>query len=426
MLHTQRVFIGLLVVVATIVSDRAHAQDRPAPTAGSSVEATIAGGGSHVYRLTSTGKEFLHLVVDQKGVDVVVTMSGPGVDVRVDSPNEDAGPEPVEVVLESAGNYVVTVTPLEPDAKEGRYALRVVERRPVVPSDTPRLASRPGTPLGELRLAIERTTRSINATWGIFVKCLETGEEIAINADATMDTMSVIKIPLMIEVFEQAKAGRLRLDDRHTLAAADRRGGSGTLRMMDPGAVMTVKDLVTYMIVVSDNTATDVLYRLVGGPAAVTARMRSYGLTATTVEHPASTYFEHYAEAGKQGVDLDEYHRRRAPFATSTPREIGVLLERMTRGELVDRESSALMLSIMRGQQMQTRIPRFLENPFLAPHKTGDNPPYIANDVGVINMPGRTIVISVFTANHFGDYGMLEEAIGRISERVAIHFTNRR
>src|SRR6266545_7560804 len=55
------------------------------------------------------------------------------------------------------------------------------------------------TPLQRLKASIERTTRSVNATWGIYVKSLETNEEIAIDAERQMETMSTIKIPLMIE-----------------------------------------------------------------------------------------------------------------------------------------------------------------------------------------------------------------------------------
>lgn len=427
MLHVRHFVVLGVLAIATLPVPAATAQSRAVPAAGSSVDATLAGGASHAYQVMSTGGEFLHVVVEQQGIDVVLTAAGPGVDERVDSPNGDAGAEPMQILLAASGTYTITVSALDADAKPGRYALRVLERRAAMPGDAGRLTNLPGRPLGELRLAVERVTRSINATWGVYVKCLETGEEVAINADAVMDTMSVIKIPLMIEVFEQAKAGRLSLADRHVLTASDTRPGTGTLHLMDPGAVMTVKDLVTYMIVVSDNTATDILYRLVGGPAAVTARMRSYGLTSTTVEHPASVWFEGLMAAIQRDGNPEGYYRRGgAPFALSTPREIGVLLERMTRGELVDRTSSATMLGILRFQQARTRLPRYLENPWAVPHKTGDSPPVIANDAGVITVPGRTVVVSVFTANHFGDYGPLEEAIGRIAERVAAHFTNRR
>src|SRR5437867_1363419 len=142
-------------------------------------------------------------------------------------------------------------------------------------------AGPPPEPLAELRAAIERTTRSVNATWGIYVKSLETGEEIAVGADRRMETMSTIKIPLMAEAFEQIKAGTFTLADKYTFVTADSQPGTGTIQRLDPGAVMTVKDLITMMIIVSDNTATEVLFRMVGGPQAVNARMDALGFHNT-------------------------------------------------------------------------------------------------------------------------------------------------
>jgi len=84
------------------------------------------------------------------------------------------------------------------------------------------------TPLGRLRSTIVRNTRSVNATWGIYIKSLDTNEEIAIDADRQMETMSTIKIPLMVEVFEQIKAGRFRLSDTYQLVREDAQPGTGT------------------------------------------------------------------------------------------------------------------------------------------------------------------------------------------------------
>src|SRR5438128_10713391 len=69
-------------------------------------------------------------------------------------------------------------------------------------------------PIKRLEANIQRIAQSVNATWGIYIRCLETGEEIAIDADRQMDTMSVIKIPLMAEVFRQMESGKFALTDR--------------------------------------------------------------------------------------------------------------------------------------------------------------------------------------------------------------------
>jgi beta-lactamase class A len=276
-------------------------------------------------------------------------------------------------------------------------------------------------PIDRLRAAVERITKSVNATWGIYVKSLETGEELAIGADRQMETMSTIKIPLMIEVFEQVKAGRFKLSDKYTFAAADSQPGTGTIQRLDPGAVMTVKDLVTMMIIVSDNTATEVLYRMVGGPDAVNTRMAALGLKETRAMNVPSKWFP----ALRAASSTEQFYRDgKTPFGLSTPREMGQLLEQMERGTLVDKPSSELMLEIMRAQLYRTRIPRYLTG-YRIPHKTGDFLPYVGDDVGVLEAPGRTIVISVFTGNHFGSGEMLENAIGLVAREVGDYFAYR-
>jgi len=277
------------------------------------------------------------------------------------------------------------------------------------------------SPLQRLQASIERTTRSVNATWGIYVKSLDTGEEVAIDADRQMETMSTIKIPLMIEALEQIKAGKFALTDKYTFVQADSQPGTGTIQRLDPGAVMTVKDLITMMIIVSDNTATEVLYRMVGGPEAVNRRMDAMGLTKTRAMNVPSRWFPSLRSA----TTPEQFYREgKHPFGLTTPREMGRLLEMMERGTLVDKSSSDLMLRIMRGQLYRTRIPRYVTG-YTIPHKTGDFLPYVGDDVGMLEATGRTIVISIFTANHYGSGEMLENAIGLVAKEVADYFSYR-
>jgi len=277
------------------------------------------------------------------------------------------------------------------------------------------------TPLQRVKASIERTTRSVNATWGVYVKSLETSEEIAIDAERQMETMSTIKIPLMVEVLEQIKAGKFALTDKYTFVQADSQPGTGTIQRLDPGAVMTVKDLITMMIIVSDNTATEVLYRMVGGPEAVNRRMDALGLKHTRAMNVPSRWFPSLRSA----PTAEQFYREgKYPFGLTTPREMGQLLEMMERGTLVDKNASDLMLRIMRGQLYRTRIPRYVSG-YTIPHKTGDFLPYVGDDVGMLEAPGRTIVISVFTGNHFGSGEALENAIGLVAKEVADYFAYR-
>ncbi len=276
-------------------------------------------------------------------------------------------------------------------------------------------------PLATLRGNIERIAQSINAKWGIYLKCLETGEEVAIDADRQMDTMSVIKIPLMVESFRQIETGKFKLTDRVKLRNEDKRPGTGVIRSLDEGVDLTIKDLLTLMIVVSDNTATDLMFNQVGGIDPVNALMKDYGLAQTRATGTAKVWFD----ALRAAPSAAQFHREgQHPFGLSSPRDMGKLLERIQTGQAVSRQASATMLQIMRGQVYRTRLPKYVAN-FNIPHKTGDFLPYIGNDVGVFESPARNIIVTVFTANHYGIGANLEDAIGRIGEQIADYFTYR-
>lgn len=276
----------------------------------------------------------------------------------------------------------------------------------------------PLAPLDRLKSNIERITRSVNAKWGVYVKCLETGEEVALNADEQMDTMSVIKIPLMVEVFRQIEAGKFALTDRVTLKDADKRPGTGVIRSLDAGDTLTIKDLIVLMIIVSDNTATDLLFDKVGGIAPVNKLMESYGFTRTRATGPSDAWFK----ALRAAPSPMQFHQEaKNPYGLSSPREMGQLLEKISKGEAVSKQASEQMLQIMRGQIYNSRLPKYVTG-FAIPHKTGDFLPYIGNDVGVFENRDRHIVVSVFTAQHYGIGPQLEDAIARIGEQISNYY----
>jgi beta-lactamase class A len=276
-------------------------------------------------------------------------------------------------------------------------------------------------PLDRLKANLEQITRSVDAKWGIYVKCVETGEEIALNADETMDTMSVIKIPLMVEVFRQIEAGRFALTDRVTLQDADKRPGTGVIRSLDAGLSLTVKDLITLMIIVSDNTATDLLFAKVGGVEPVNRLMQSYGLKTIQATGPSEAWFK----ALRAAPDLWKFHTEgKTPYGLSSPRDLGKLLEKIEKGDAVSKAASEQMLQILRGQVYSSRLPKYVTG-FRVPHKTGDFLPYIGNDVGILESPDRHVIVSVFTAHHNGIGPNLEDAIARLGEQVANYFAFR-
>jgi beta-lactamase class A len=236
-----------------------------------------------------------------------------------------------------------------------------------------------------------------------------------------MDTMSVIKIPLMVEAFRQIEAGKFAVSDRVTLRDEDKRPGTGIIRSLNEGVSLTIHDLLTLMIIVSDNTATDLLFRQVGGIEPVNALAKDYGLTQTRAVATAKVWFDSLRAAP---TVEDFYRKGDHPFGLSSPTDTGRLLERIEMGQAVSKQASEQMLTIMRGQVYRTRLPKYVTN-FVIPHKTGDFLPYIGNDVGVFEGRERRIVVSVFTANHFGNGANLEDAIGRIGQHIADYFSYR-
>jgi beta-lactamase class A len=260
-------------------------------------------------------------------------------------------------------------------------------------------------------------TKSVNATWGIYVKSLDTSEELALDADRQMETMSTIKIPLMVEALQQIKDGKFALTDKYTLARDDIRPGTGIIQRLDPGAVLTVKDLLTLMIIVSDNTATDALYRMVGGPDAVNARMKTLGLTETRAMTIGKDWF-----AALQAAPSSEafYRSKKTPFG----------LRRRARWAACSNDGArhavdSLIRShvqIMRGQLYRTRIPRYHG----LPHPTQDRrlPAVRRRRACSKRRDGRSS--SIFTGDHYGSGETLENAIGLVAKEVGDYFGYRR
>lgn len=297
-------------------------------------------------------------------------------------------------------------------------------------------------PIDLLQHSLEQIAHSVSADWGIYVKSLETGEEVAINADQAMDTMSVIKVPLLVDAYRQIDAGRLNPADRISMTTADKRFGTGVLRTLDDGLNLSVHDALTLMVIQSDNTATDMIFARVGGPGHVNDTIRQLGFKTIKATGTAFDWFRALGENTDRAwgkltpgelftrgypptmtdADVERFHfQGKHPFGLSSAREMGRLLELIAGNQAASQKSCEEMMRILRQQQMRTRIPRFLDN-VSVPHKTGDFPPYIANDVGLIETQKARVVVVFFCAHHRGIYAELEDAVGRMSEQVWAYF----
>ena len=291
---------------------------------------------------------------------------------------------------------------------------------------------------------IDRIARGVNADWSIYIQSLDTGEQIAIHADKPMETMSDIKLALLVTAFRQIDAGKLRLDQPVTLTAADKRWGTGVLRTLDDGLNLTLRDILTLMVIQSDNSATDMAYRLVGGPAVVTSTMRQMGFQHITTDRTSFEWFRALAVAGDPSYaslspaqlfargfphitdsEVDRFDAEdKTPFGLASARDIGRLLEEIARGKAASPASCHEMLHILRMQQMNTRIPKYIHGAEIG-HKTGDFPPYIANDAGIVQSPEANFVIVVFDDHYRGVYANLEDAVARIAQQAWLYFSYR-
>lgn len=301
-------------------------------------------------------------------------------------------------------------------------------------------------PIDLLKQKLQQISAGVSADWGIYIKSLDTGEEIAINADKVMDTMSAIKIPLLVDVYRQVDAGKINTADRFTMKTADKRFGTGVLRTLDSGLNLSFRDALELMIIQSDNSGTDMAFARVGGPAHVTQTMHELGLNSITATGTSFDWFRALAEAGDPSyaklspeelftkgfpdkltdADVERFHfEGKHPYGLSSARDMGKLLEMMATNKAAREKSSKEMLHMMGQQQFRTRIPRFMMDDVDTPHKTGDFPPYIANDVGLIQTPSARVVVVFFSAHHRGFYSELEDAIGRMSEQVWGYFNYR-
>lgn len=170
---------------------------------------------------------------------------------------------------------------------------------------------------------------------------LQTGAEVGYRADAVMPTASTIKLLVLAEIARQAGAGLIDIKQMLPLQPEDTTGGSGILKDLSPDVMLSVRDIATLMIALSDNIATNALIRLAGRER-IEQSGREWGMTATTL---------------KSG-DWPERNARQ--YASSTPKDIVQLLRLVATDTLVSPEASALVRDILVTQQYHDQIGRYL------------------------------------------------------------------
>lgn len=256
----------------------------------------------------------------------------------------------------------------------------------------------PSASASAMEQQIATVLKDFKGTMGVAAIDLLSGETIAVNADTRFPTASTIKTAVMVEAYHQASEGSLSLDSTLTLGGSDKVGGSGVLNGMRDGLPLTVRELIHLMIVVSDNTATNILVARLG-TAKIGARMADYGLMDTRLFRP--TFRDGHA-------DVFPELEREFGLGMTTPREMATLMALIARGKAVSPAASAAMLATLRQQQDRAMIPRLLPD---APglevgNKSGTDAEkhpdskgihrHLRADAAIVTAPGLSYVIAVY------------------------------
>lgn len=221
------------------------------------------------------------------------------------------------------------------------------------------------SPATGIQQRLDARISAFGGDMGVAAIDLKTGETIVINGDTRFPTASLIKVPVMVEVFHQIAAGTLRRDTPVTLRDRDKVGDETVvLNQLHDGLVVTVADLLALMTAYSDNTATNLLVNLVT-TAKVDARMTSYGLKNMLLFRP--TFRDGHA-------DVHPELEREFGLGMTSPRDMAQLFALIAEGKVVDRKTSEEIIGLLDRQQDRAMIPRSLpyaRDKVLVGNKTG-------------------------------------------------------
>jgi beta-lactamase class A len=212
--------------------------------------------------------------------------------------------------------------------------------------------------------ALHRTLDSLAAAHhgvvGYAVHDLDTGERMELRGDETFPTASLIKVAILVTVYDLVEQKKLALDDPITLLAIDKVPGSGLLQFMHDRSIITVHDAAWLMITISDNTATNLLLdRII--IRRVWDKMEKLGLPHTKV-HSKS-----FLRSSSVAMDSSAKYG----LGVTTPNEMARLFELLSNGQAVSPAADSAMLDILAHNENFEKMERFIPG-LEVPHKTGE------------------------------------------------------
>src|SRR5215216_3933314 len=297
--------------------------------------------------------------------------------------------------------------------------------------------------LERLEREIARLSKVAGGVVGVSAIHLESGRKVSLNGAERFPMASTVKVPIAVQLLSRVDAGEVKLDQMIEIRQSDLHPGSGTLADLfnKGGLALSVRNLMELMLLISDNSATDVILRTAGGGQAVTARMRALGIEGVNVNRSTAQLIADYVgiaslppeekwspaifqmafasvkpedrKAAAVKFDLD-------PRDTSTPDGMAALMQRIYRKDLLKAQSAELLLDIMRRCRTgEARLKGLLPAGTEVAHKTGTIGG-TTNDVGIITLPDDAghVSIAVFVKSSEKDVSARERAIAEIARAV--------
>ncbi len=229
-------------------------------------------------------------------------------------------------------------------------------------------------------------TKNFSGTIGFEAVRLKDGLRLAHNATETFPAASVIKLHLLIAALQQVQNGRLELGQRIALPAEEIVAGSGLLQKLEVGVLLTLQDYLTLMIIVSDNTATNMVIDILGGRETINAQLEAWQLGSTRI-------------VGKLMLPPERKNAEQiaGKLHQIQPLEVVALLEKLHRGLLLNPDLTTLALEILKKQEYTEMIGRLLPEGTITATKSGQIMG-VRNDVGFVFAP-RAYAVAICSKN---------------------------
>lgn len=256
---------------------------------------------------------------------------------------------------------------------------------------TPPLVAAEPAPAG-LADRLRGLTTSFQGTVSLHARNLDSGREVGLHSDRRVRTASTIKLPIACGLAAEVAAGRARWDERLLIRAEDKVSGSGVLGEFGDGETIALRDARNLMLVVSDNTATNLILDRIGGDR-VNELMDSLGLETTRSMRKIRGDGTRLKPAEGWSREGERPENKRFGIGSSTPREMVRLLELLAQDKVVDAASSRELLAVLERQQYKDGIGR-RSGELRVASKSGSLDA-LRSDVGIVYTPRGRIAIAI-------------------------------